>query len=780
VGKSGRSKPANSSPLRSLVAAMQAATKSAKFVVNGTLPLADPGLFVEGIGPVPVPLKRGAVKALIAACHVAPYGKGTETLVDERVRKTFELDPSKFRLGVRWNETIADATRTVADSLGLSANQLEARLYKLLVYEKGGFFLPHRDSEKHDRMVASLIVVLPNPFEGGRLIVRHGAGEQKLPFKEAAAGKEACFAAFYADCGHEVERVNSGVRIALAYNLVLKPGKITGPAKPTVPADALVAEIESWVAHRPAKPLVYALEHHYTERGLSLDLFKGADRQLADLVVPAAEKAGCLVYLAQVTRHLSQFADDGSFDYGYSRYSRRAPRQHAITIGETYEDELSGTEWTNLKGKKQSMGEIAFDLSAIVSSIPIDKWKPTSEEFEGYTGNAGNTLDRWYHRSAVVIWHRDHHYEIITRGHATLCIPEFLSMLKKLPKTPKAKLEAARNECLRFARALVVNWPRRWSHIEQSRASASPCDEFAESILSLHDQGLVAAFLRVLSERDEVTSLKTFVVAACREFGWDAFEGELKLLIVPNLDQYGHGRELSPSDFEWLAEFCGEKTYDPDWRILGGELCKIAVQRFCEKEDQPRWARDRETANDSERSLPLLLQALAETGRDEDFSRVIRFIRELPNEFTLDYGQVPALKLLIPWSRKRFGSVYPPLQMWFETVRSELEKATAQEPAPPSDWARPANVDCRCEFCTQINTFLADPSHDVGRIPASEINRRHVITKIEHHKCDVKHTLERKGSPYSLVFTKTTGSYDRAVKRYEKDCRLLQIMQTLA
>jgi hypothetical protein len=36
------------------------------------------------------------------------------------------------------------------------------------VYEKGGFFLPHRDSEKHDRMVASLIVVLPNPFEGGR------------------------------------------------------------------------------------------------------------------------------------------------------------------------------------------------------------------------------------------------------------------------------------------------------------------------------------------------------------------------------------------------------------------------------------------------------------------------------------------------------------------------------------------------------------------------------------------------------------------------------------
>ena len=87
---------------------------------------------------------------------------------------------TKFRLGGAWNAAIADAMRPVAEQLGLPAEQLEARLYKLLVYEKGGFFLPHRDSEKHDRMVASLIVVLPNPFEGGTLIVRHGAAKAEV------------------------------------------------------------------------------------------------------------------------------------------------------------------------------------------------------------------------------------------------------------------------------------------------------------------------------------------------------------------------------------------------------------------------------------------------------------------------------------------------------------------------------------------------------------------------------------------------------------------------
>ena len=164
-------------------------------------------------------------------------------------------------------------------------------------------------------MVASLIVVLPNPFEGGALVVRHGAAKQTLTFDEAAGGKAPCYAAFYADCEHEVQRVTSGVRLCLAYNLVLKPKreKPSAAAKPAAPADVLAESIGSWVATQPAKPLVFALEHHYTQRGLSLDLLKGADRQLADLVVAAAEKTDCLVHLAQVSRHLLQFADDGSF-----------------------------------------------------------------------------------------------------------------------------------------------------------------------------------------------------------------------------------------------------------------------------------------------------------------------------------------------------------------------------------------------------------------------------------------------------------------------------------
>src|SRR5690606_14743989 len=32
--------------------------------------------------------------------------------------------------------------------------------------------------------------------------------------------------------------------------------------------------------------------------------------------------------------------------------------------------------------------------------------EPFKSEHEGYTGNAGNTVDRWYHRAAVLLWPR--------------------------------------------------------------------------------------------------------------------------------------------------------------------------------------------------------------------------------------------------------------------------------------------------------------------------------------------------------------------------------------
>lgn len=124
-----------------LSTAIAQSAKSAKYCVSGTIFGVDPGLVVEGLGAVKMPLSPKLAKSLVACCRVAPYGKGTRTLVDRNVRNALELDPKEFRLGTAWNEAVAGVAMSAANELGLPADRVETRLYKLLVYERGGFFL---------------------------------------------------------------------------------------------------------------------------------------------------------------------------------------------------------------------------------------------------------------------------------------------------------------------------------------------------------------------------------------------------------------------------------------------------------------------------------------------------------------------------------------------------------------------------------------------------------------------------------------------------------------
>jgi hypothetical protein len=137
---------------------------------------------------------------------------------------------------------------------------------------------------------------------------------------------------------------------------------------------------------------------------------------------------------------------------------------------------------------------------------------------------------------------------------------------------------------------------------------------------------------------------------------------------------------------------------------------------------------------------------------------------------------VPTLKALLPWSQKQFGVVHPHVLSWLSLVRHKLESATATRPAPPADWARRADVPCTCQYCAQLNAFLADPAAAVGRIKAREETRQHVLGLIDRHRCDVEHDIDRKTSPHSLVLTKTNASYERAAQRFEADCQLLQVL----
>jgi len=106
---------------------------------------------------------------------------------------------------------------------------------------------------------------------------------------------------------------------------------------------------------------------------------------------------------------------------------------------------------------------------------------------------------------------------------------------------------------------------------------------------------------------------------------------------------------------------------------------------------------------------------------------------------------------------------------WIAACRQELESRTAQAPQKPTDYRRAAKLSCDCSDCTALSRFLADSHQSQPRFPLAKARRRHLHQIIDGNRCDLTHVTERRGSPYTLVCTKTTASYEAACKIYERD-----------
>ncbi|KAL8771642.1 MAG: hypothetical protein Q9194_004831 [Teloschistes cf. exilis] len=214
----------------------------------------------------------------------------SDTLVDESVSKTWELNPDLFHFrNPAWNLDIQQLYRNAATQLGISAEaSVNAELYKLLLYEEGAMFKPHQDTEKANGMFDTLVVSLPSLHEGGELIARH-SGDGKMFATATDSAFQFNHIAWYADVMHEVRPVTSGYRFVVVYNLVrTSPGAVQTAAKLLGEKDELGTVLAAWnqgiKKENSDAPrfLLYQLEHEYTEESLKTNSLKGVDKLKAD------------------------------------------------------------------------------------------------------------------------------------------------------------------------------------------------------------------------------------------------------------------------------------------------------------------------------------------------------------------------------------------------------------------------------------------------------------------------------------------------------------------
>jgi hypothetical protein len=119
------------------------------FSSSGSCPIeVNPAISISGLGGIGLPLSKRDAELVSSASHPAPYGKGSDTVIDSAVRNTRELDTAQFELtNPKWAMALEAVVRNVATELDVSggAASVKAVLYKMLLYGKGAMFKEHRE-----------------------------------------------------------------------------------------------------------------------------------------------------------------------------------------------------------------------------------------------------------------------------------------------------------------------------------------------------------------------------------------------------------------------------------------------------------------------------------------------------------------------------------------------------------------------------------------------------------------------------------------------------------
>ena len=738
------------------------------FSVQLTAKTDDLSLEVEGFGHVKFPVTPAKARKLLGLGQPARFGRGEETVTDPDVRDTWEIP--KHLVRAEWNDaTLKDVLATVKEELGLpNAAELTADLHSLLVYETNQHFLAHQDSEKDDSMVGTLVVTLPSNFAGGELMVGHNEEWKAYRGSKTALS----LVAFYADCRHEILKVTSGYRITLTYNLLLHGDTSRPPGE-----DGTVAELADLLrehfstsvsryyggpAADPPNRLVYLLDHEYTPRGLSWRRLKGADASRVALLRTAADQAACeaVLALADVKTTHSAFPADESYGYGrrrdwYDEYGddddEQSGSEGEYEIQEIIDSEVTLTHWTGPDGTRLEETSLFAGQDQVCASTPEGGLEPYSSEYEGYMGNWGNTLDRWYHRAAVVVWPRDQAFANRAETSPAWALGELTAMASAGDvlgaQAAAATLAPFWDRALRAGTAELVGKALRAADaVADAGTAAMLLHPFRIENLTRADVGSFGKIVGKYGPQWTADLLRTW-------FGGDQPAWT-----------YGGGAERPQWVADRLPGVC-QKLH-----VRGGAGA-VAAQRLLDlawewtSKDigtglaSPSPSHRDTKLGDLGKPLASVLTAAAATGAASTRDAVCRYIRKQEDAVTA--LEMSALRAAAQMSRDRTRGDAGVGDLAVDCA-ARLRARLARPQRAPGDWSIELPADgCTCDLCGTLRVFLEDQSRRTFEWPLAQQRRQHVHSRIDAAELPVTHVTRRQGSPYILVLNKTEALFAR-------------------
>ena len=801
--------------LKKLEKLLSGVRRPGDFFVEAAFETALPRVEVAGVGTLSFPVPAAQVRQLIGQASRAPFGRGEATILDESVRKVWQLPPDTVRLGGKsWGQTFARILAAVTDGLGCAEAGVTAELYKLLVYDPGGFFAPHRDTEKSPGMFGTLIVVLPCEHTGGELIVRHAGREASLDLSGTEVS-ELRVAAFYADCEHEVRPVTGGHRVCLVYNLLQpRAGKGSRPlAAPTYHGEiekAAATLRETFAADEAPAKLAWLFRHEYSPAGLSFAGLKGEDAALAKVLRRAAEAADCAVHLGIVHIEENGPAEPDYSDYRGGWYDEEPDEDTDFEVVEVTNNEWHIGEWHDTEDHPAAFGDVPLGEGEVLPAGALDGEKPDEQRLTEATGNEGASFERAYHRAALVLWPRERFADVLLQAGVAAALPYFAERVAACGGATGTA--AQRKPVLAIARRVLDVWEQTADQRWFSRPEKNPNRPgMLASLVRLGDAGLLERFIGGVvtrcfdgSETRELAAaaagleppvagklLGALARAKTREVP-GAVAGLLGSLRqeageVPDARWQKALREIAAAIVAALPDL--QPPPKPTAASAGGVQSKVTHLLQSIAQLQREYGVDEDDEGEADEAPPVrapgtveaafvseLLTSLRALGADALHARAVAAIAADPGAFDPVTVVVPALTALRAAPSADESTPDADLARLWRHAAEFLLARSEQPPAPPTDWAQPITLVCRNEDDRELQAFARDPARREHRFRVKKERRQHLHQVIEQLGLDMTHVTERQGSPQTLVCTKTRRTFERQCAQHGADAAAMQAL----
>ena len=346
----------------------------------------NPGLTIEGDNLIPLPLKKDDAQIIKAVCRQAPFGHGDKTIVDTSIRNTWELDASRFDLkNPEWAAFFDEILQNSA--AGLCLGKVVASPYKLLLYESGSFFKPHKDSENEKGMIGTYIVCLPSQHEGGDVLLSFGSQVNRA--STAPTSKfDLTTISWFSDVTHEVTKLTVGYRLVLTYKIFVTTDASLSASTVLDETERLKYQLSRWKSQPfHYDKIMYPLDHLYTETSLCLANLKGRDRAVVYSLDKICSEVGFYLMFGHTTHARTE-------EDSYSAYDDEV-QDHVTTLRSLY-----------TPTGEQVVSDVTIDTDEILG-YNIDNEYPDSEDGGEYTGNENAPVMFRYHKTVVVLVPKD-------------------------------------------------------------------------------------------------------------------------------------------------------------------------------------------------------------------------------------------------------------------------------------------------------------------------------------------------------------------------------------